>query len=64
MTATEVCEALVEANQSITNLLDEAKKKSENLSEFVNSGLGPSLGPAIGIIAKLLKDLHIGILFI
>ena len=64
MTPTEVSQALVEANQGISNLLDEAKKKSEKLSEFVESGLGPSLGPAIGVIAKLLKDLHIGILFI
>ena len=49
-----------EANQSISNLLLAARKNSENLSDFVESGLGPSLGPAIGVIAKLLKDLQIG----
>ena len=60
MTPTDVCRALEEANQSISNLLLAARKNSENLSDFVESGLGPSLGPAIGVIAKLLKDLQIG----
>ena len=60
MTPTEVSSALVEATQSISSLLLAAKKNSENLSDFVESGLGPSLGPAIGVIAKLLKDLQIG----
>ena len=60
MTPTDVSRALEEANQSISNLLLAARKNSENLSDFVESGLGPSLGPAIGVIAKLLKDLQIG----
>ena len=60
MTPADVSRALAEANKNISNLLVEAKNNSENLSEFVDSGLGPSLGPAIGIIAKLLKDLQIG----
>ena len=60
MTPTDVSRALMEATQSISTLLLAARKNSENLSDFVESGLGPSLGPAIGVIAKLLKDLEIG----
>ena len=60
MTPTDVCRALQKANQSLSDLLLVARKNSENLSDFVESGLGPSLGPAIGVIAKLLKDLEIG----
>ena len=60
MTPTDVSRALEEANQSLSNLLLAARKNSENLSDFVESGLGPSLGPAIGVIEKLLKDLDIG----
>ena len=62
MTPIDVSRALVEANQSISNLLLVARKKSENISDFVESSLGPSLGPAIGVIAKLLKDLDIGMM--
>ena len=60
MTPTDVSQALVEASQSISNLLLVARKNSENIEDFVESGLGPSLGPAIGVIEKLLKDLDIG----
>ena len=60
MSPDDVSRALVEATQSISSLLSAARKLSENLSDFVESGLGPSLGPAIGVIAKLLKDLEIG----
>ena len=60
MTPADVSRALAEANEKISNLLLVAKQNSENLPEFVDSGLGPSLGPGIGIIAKLLKDLQIG----
>ena len=60
MTPADVSRALAEANEKISNLLVVAKQNSENLPEFVDSGLGPSLGPGIGIIAKLLKDLQIG----
>ena len=60
MTPEDVSRALEEANQSISSLLSAARKDSENLSDFVDSGLGPGLGPAIGVIAKLLKDLEIG----
>ena len=62
MTPIDVSRALVEANQSISNLLLVARKNAENILDFVESGLGPSLGPAIGVIAKLLKDLDIGMI--
>jgi hypothetical protein len=44
---------------AVENLLTEAKKKSEDLSNFVENLLGPSFGPAIGIYAKLFKSLKV-----
>ena len=60
MTPADVSRALVEANQRICSLLEGAERQSDQLSQFVETGLGSSLGPAIGVIAKLLKDLKIG----
>ena len=44
---------------AVENLLTEAKKKSKDLSNFVENQLGPSFGPAIGIYAKLFKAMEV-----
>jgi len=43
----------------IEKLLTEAKEKSKDLSSFVETQLGPSFGPAIGIYANLFKALAV-----
>jgi len=44
---------------AIEKLLTEAKEKSKDLSSFVETQLGPSFGPAIGIYANLFKALAV-----
>jgi len=44
---------------AIEKLLTEAKEKSKDLSTFIETKLGPSFGPAIGIYANLFKALGV-----
>lgn len=50
---------LISTYNAVEKLLAEAKEKSKNLSTFVESQLGPSFGPAIGIYAGLFKALAV-----
>ena len=50
---------VVSTYNAIEKLLNEAKEKSKELSTFVETKLGPSFGPAIGIYANLFKALGV-----
>jgi len=50
---------VVSTYNAIEKLLNEAKEKSKDLSQFVETKLGPSFGPAIGIYAKLFKAMAV-----
>jgi len=57
MESEEVSSKLVAAIEAVENLLITAQNQSENVYDFVENKLGGSLGPAIGIYARLFKSL-------
>jgi len=60
MSVNNVSQCLQKAADEICMLVDSAKISADNgLEEFLNSGLGAKLGPAIGVLAKLFQELEI-----
>ena len=59
MDPASISSELPSACAKIEKLLTDAKEKAEDLSGFVESKLGPSFGPAIGIYANLFQALKV-----
>jgi len=60
MSVNNVSRSLQKAADDICMLVDSAKLTADSgLEEFLNSGLGAKLGPAIGVLARLYQELEI-----